>query len=265
MNAAIIIANHFHGGPSSSMSTLSTQNQSQSQGSSAGSQSNLGGGGGGSGSVTSLNSFDSEYELGTLIVAQALCIQQAVIRVLQDDSALLQSTWLNCSGVFAKHALMNLDTYMHSVSSAAEPSLGHKMNLIHVQNVWNELVISIACHGVEMATNFITLPCGELPTQNRAKVGVKTFKIDEHNSNEDRVSYFFDQFGIVEVLVQMIALSYRKAGRLKMLKAQKDGEREIKIANAEITDPVILVEQHGTDNNVGAGIAPKLVLLCKAL
>jgi hypothetical protein len=102
-----------------------------------------------------------------------------------------------------------------------------------------------------MANNFATLPCGEISsrTTKPAFPQGKNFKIDEHNSNEDRISYFFDQFGVVEVLMQTTTLSYRKAGRLKMIKAQKENE----LATTEIIiDPVILVEQHDVDKTATA-------------
>jgi hypothetical protein len=144
---------------------------------------------------------------------------------------------------------MSIDAYMHEVSRNSEPGLGNKMNLIHVQSYWNEIITSIACHAVEMANNFVSLPCGEVhqsvgkkPTQ----LG-KNFKLEDHNSNDDRIRHFFDQFGVVEVVMQMATLSYRKACRLKMLKAQKDGENDLATDTSQAVN-VIVVDNDDSNN-----------------
>jgi hypothetical protein len=80
MNVAFAIINHLYHGSSGqgnaggSSSNVSSQTQH------------------GSDSMNSLNeSHDSDYQTGLLIVAQAIWVQQRVIRILQDDIGLLQT------------------------------------------------------------------------------------------------------------------------------------------------------------------------------
>jgi len=89
MNVAFATINALHNGSTiqhNSAGSSSTSSQLQ-QGS----------------SMTNLNETnDSEYQMGTLLVAQAIWIQQRIIRILQDDTGLLQTVCeLNNSVKFA--------------------------------------------------------------------------------------------------------------------------------------------------------------------
>jgi hypothetical protein len=81
MNAAFVVAQHFYGG----LITHSTNSQTSNVGSSSiANQSS-------SGSTQNLNSGEADYQFGSLIVAEALWTQQAIVRILQDDTGLLQT------------------------------------------------------------------------------------------------------------------------------------------------------------------------------
>lgn len=106
-----------------------------------------------------------------------------------------------------------------------------KLNLVQVQAHWNEIVTSIACHAVEMANNFMSLPCGEKKPDPK-----KQFKIEEQNSNEERIAHLFDHLRVIEILMQMSTLSYRKAAKLKMIKVKQIEEAKAKSEGGEAHD-----------------------------
>lgn len=141
--------------------------------------------------------------------------------------------------MFSKHIFLNIHAYMHHVSCADSKVAvkdKDKVSLIAVQQSWNELIVSISNHGLELAREFITQVSTEAPTpatsssgsthhgkKSSQSAGYKAFKVDEFVSVGDRVKQFFDHLSVIEMVVQMATLSYRKASRLKLNKI--DGAR----------------------------------------
>lgn len=143
-----------------------------------------------------------------------------------------------------------------------------KVNLAAVQLSWNELIASVVTHGMDIAQEFLTQLSIEVPPVapasqpsasashgKKSAVGGcgRTLKIDEVMSNADRVKYFFDHLGIIEMIVQMTTLSYRKAGRLKIKKSDGNGS----VQSGEGDEGIILAhpscgsnDRNGNSTNV---------------
>lgn len=85
MNAVFAVTHYFYGGASSSVASTSCPPSSTTV-NSASVQSQAS-----SGSMTNLNANESEYQTGIEIVAEAVWAQQRIIRILQDDTGLLQT------------------------------------------------------------------------------------------------------------------------------------------------------------------------------
>lgn len=167
--------------------------------------------------------------------------------------------WLNCTLAFSKQIFLNIHAYMHFVScmdNKVAVKDKDKISLIAVQQSWNELIISIATHGLEMAHEFLNQVSSEAPLATSSHSGgsqgkkssggqpVRGMKLDDTLSNEDRVKQFFEHLGVVEMVVQMTTLSYRKASRLKLSKI--DGSDRSGVGEG---DEAIILTQHGSNRN----------------
>jgi len=142
---------------------------------------------------------------------------------------------------------------MHQVTCTTDPKVGSKISLLAVQQVWNEIIVSVACHAIELSHNFFNLHCTDIgPIQGKKSSSLlpKPFKIDDQISNGERIRFLFEHFNVVEMLIQMTTLSYRKACRLKLVKFRsRSGESES--GHVENDDPVIVVG-HETEDNMDA-------------
>jgi hypothetical protein len=144
---------------------------------------------------------------------------------------------------------------MQQVTSVSDGKPGSKISLVSVQQVWNELIVSVACHAIDLAHNFMNLHCVAHGIDNSKKclpgTSLKSFlKVDERISNADRIRVLFEGLNTVEILMQMTALSYRKACRLKLIKFRlKSGEETEKVCVESTNEPVIVVD-HATDAGV---------------
>lgn len=145
---------------------------------------------------------------------------------------------------------------MHQVTCTSDPKVGSKISLLAVQQVWNEIVISVTCHAIELAHNFMNLHCSDSghvqgkKSSASSAASSKSFKIDDQISNGERIRLLFEHFNVVEMLIQMTTLSYRKACRLKLIKFRSRGG-ESESGPAENEEPVIVVD-HDTDDNMDA-------------
>lgn len=172
----------------------------------------------------------------------------------------------------SKQIFLNTHAYMHHVSCSENKVAAKdrdKISLIAVQQCWNELIVSISTHGLDMAREFLTQGSidGAVPTPSPAPSGSthhskkptqvsggRAFKVEEYLNSADRVKLFFDHVSIIEMVVQMTTLSYRKASRLKLCKI--DGS----IRNVVVQQPIMIInplvrhnDRNGNSTSPGAG------------
>ena len=136
------------------------------------------------------------------------------------------------------HSYMSLVS-AHAQESKSEPKTGKEsqksghgpISLVAVQSVWNELLTAMSALGINLVQNFIKIYSPESPPAHATASGshgpkdkhghhLSHFRVDTQMSNAERLKLFFkaDGFNEIELFVQMMTLSYRKACRLKLLK-----------------------------------------------
>lgn len=109
-------------------------------------------------------------------------------------------------------------------STSADKEVSQRINMTTVQQVWNEIVTSVACHGVQMVQSFLPLlPISDVSvTESKLKANLSNFRNELEMSNSERIEAFFEgSLNVIELLVQIITLSYRRACRLKMATAAR--------------------------------------------
>lgn len=124
-------------------------------------------------------------------------------------------------------------------NSGKEASKGAPVSLNAVQSFWNELITAMSTLAISLMQNFINVHnvCSQYQTQvnvstpsgerdakgeKRSGLGIYHFKVDVSLSSAERLRLFFKSDGAgtnsIELLIQLMTLSYRKACCLKLLK-----------------------------------------------